>query len=88
MYPEDRPTISEELFARAIGREVLNYVKDYDLHRMARQVNTEALLLLKEILDILDDASLDDPECFYQVERLVHAFHSRGLLTTRHCELV
>lgn len=87
MYAEDRPTISEELFARAIGREVLNYVKNYSLHPMARQVNTEAVLLIQEILDILDDASLDDPECFDRVDRLVHAFHSRGLLTTRHCEL-
>lgn len=87
MYTEDQPTISEELYARAIGLEILKYVKDCDLHRLARQVNTEALLLIQEILEILDDAALDDPECFSRVDLLVRAFHSCGLLTTRHCEL-
>ena len=79
--------IPEEFYALAIGQSILNYVKEYDLHQLARQMDTEALLLLNEILAILDDTALDDPECFYRVDRLVRAFHRRGLVTSRQNEL-
>lgn len=83
---QDTP-ISEELYARAIGWEVVKYVKDYDMHRLARQMDSDAVALLKEIKAVLDVRTLDDPTCFYRVDALVQAFSRYGLYTQRHWEL-
>ena len=77
----------EPLYAQAIGRELIQWAKEYSPQLLAEQVNTEAVLLLKEIQRILDDDTLDDPECFYRIDAIVSAFHRAGLDTTRHWEL-
>ena len=84
---QDCVGINEDLYIRAIGCEVVKWAKNVDTPLLARQVNTDAVLLLKEIQSILDDETLDDPECFYRIDAIVSSFHRMGLSTTRHWEL-
>ena len=79
--------IPTALFSRAVGRITLDYLDSYHPEKLAEDVDYEALQLLSEILDILDDKSCDDPECFYRIDRIVRAFHARSISTSRHWEL-
>lgn len=74
-------SVSEELLAQAIGRETLQYAKREDL---MDGVEGEAVKLLEEIRAVLNDESLDDPECFQKIEAIVAAFHRHGVSTWRH----
>ena len=84
---EDLLAFEEELYARAIGREIMNWAKSHDLHLLGQQADRDALLLLKEIQSILNDDTLDDPECFYRIDAIVSAFHRVGLSTDRHWDV-
>lgn len=86
-YFPDEPTVDEDLCARAIGRELTKWAKNFDHHQLVQQVNTDAVLLLKEIQTILNDETLDDPDYFYRIDAIVSAFHRAGLSITRHWEL-
>jgi len=77
---------SEELYARMIGHEMLKFAKEYDIHRLLQQIDSEATAMLAEIKAILDDAALDDPICFHRIEAVIRVFHSRGIQTCRHWE--
>ena len=79
--------IEESFYAKALGTHLLRWAKEYNPELLATQVNTDAILLLKEIQTILNDETLDDPQCFYRIDAIVSAFHRAGLDTTRHCEL-
>lgn len=74
-------TVSESLAVQAIGRAAMGCM---DRDALVKAVNSEALALLKEIRGILDDGSLDDPECFAKIDALVSAFHRRGVPVSRH----
>lgn len=78
---------SEELYARAIGKQVISWAKSCAPHLLGQQIAADALLLLKEIQSILNDDTYDDPECFYRIDAIVTAFHRAGLSTDRHWEL-
>ena len=47
-----------------------------------------AISLLRQIKEILDDDTLDDPTCFQRIDAIVTAFQDAGLSTRRHwaCE--
>jgi len=87
MESDNVPTIEERLYAQAIGWEVLRYAKAYDTHELARKVDSDAIDLIKKIKAILDDLTLDDPDCFLRIDAIVRAFHSYDLSTDRHWEL-
>lgn len=87
MNPQDNLTVEERLCAQAIGWDFLRYAKQYDIHDLARQVDSDAVALIKEIKTILDDHTLDDPDCFLRVDAIVRSFHVRGLSTDRHWEV-
>ena len=72
---------SEALLAQAVGREVLKCIRP---ERLAASANSDAVQVLDQIQSILDDDSLDDPECFQKIEAIVAAFHRYGLPTARH----
>ena len=80
-------SIDDSLYANTLGKQLLQWAKECSPKLLAEQVNTEAILLLKEIQSILDDETLDDPECFYRIDAIVSVFHRAGLETTRHWEL-
>ena len=89
MKEQDRgmPSIPEEYYIKVIGKAVLDYAKDYDIHEAARRMESAAMKLIEQIRDILNDDALADPECFYRIEALVNTFADAGLYTTRHQEL-
>lgn len=74
-------SLSEELTAMTIGREVLAHLDCQNLTQLAQYEATE---LLETIRHILDDDSLDDPECFHKIEAIVSAFHRHGISSSRH----
>ncbi len=77
-------SIAEELYAKALGQEMLKFGRTYSEAALARQVNADALLILDQIQKILNDETLDDPQCFYRIDAIVDAFHHGGLSTHRH----
>lgn len=77
-------TVSDTLWAKAIGAQILEWIKAQSPKQLECQIQSEALSLLTQIRDILNDKSLDDPECFYRIDALVNAFDAAGISTTRH----
>ena len=76
--------ILKNMYAQAIGQEAVKYISPLRPGDVAPLINREALSLLTEIRAVLDDASLDDPQCFRRIEALVDAFHAHGIPTDRH----
>jgi len=79
--------VSESLYAQSIGNAVLRWAKEYHPQLLAAQANSDAIFILQEIQRILDDDTLNDPECFYRIDAIVSTFHRAGLSTTRHSEV-
>lgn len=79
-------TIAEELYAQSLGWEVLRFLKreEENLLNLYRETDSEALRVLEEIRRVLDDDTLDDPDCFRRIEAVVKAFHAHDISTTRH----
>ena len=74
-------TVPEQLAVMAIGREVLSHL---DPQNLVREAQSEAINLLEEIKQILDDGSLKDQERFQRIEAVVTAFQRYGIPTARH----
>lgn len=87
MSLENTPTVEERLCAQAIGWDFLRYAKKYNIHALAKQVDSDAVALIKEIKVILDDLTLDDSDCFLKIDAIVRAFQTYDLSTDRHWEL-
>lgn len=79
-------TIAEELYVQSLGWEVLRFLKreEENLLNLYRETDSEALRVLEEIRRVLDDDTLDDPDCFRRIEAVVKAFHAHDISTTRH----
>lgn len=78
------PTVSEALYAKAIGEQVLDFLKREGLEKSARTADNDAAALLERVREILNDQTLSDLECFRRVEALVDAFGKAGIYTSRH----
>lgn len=79
-------SIAEELYVQSLGWEVLRFLKreEGNLLSLCREADSEALRVLEEIRRVLDDDTLDDPDCFRRIEAVVKAFHADDISTTRH----
>lgn len=79
-------SIAEELYVQSLGWEVLRFLKreEGDLLRLYRETDSEALRVLEEIQHVLNDDTLDDPDCFQRIEAIVKAFHTHDISTSRH----
>lgn len=77
-------TVPEVLYAKAIGKQILDFMGSGEAQKFTEQANSEAALILEKIRMILDDPSLDDPECFQKIEAIVDTFHDAGISTARH----
>lgn len=84
MEEQKGTTIYEEIWAKTIGRQVLEFVKEQDAKTLNRQIEGDALAVLKRIKAILDDDGADDPECFHRIEAIVDALDDVGISTGRH----
>lgn len=73
----------EQLAAQAIGLEVMNHFKE-TRKELEPKEESKALQALEEIRRILDDNTLDDPECFHRIEAIVNTLEANGIYTSRH----
>lgn len=78
--------LEDELYVQTLGWEVLNYLKSSEerLLELRQAVDRDALRVLEKIQCILNDDTVDDPECFERIEAIVKTFHENNLSTTRH----
>jgi len=73
------------LAAQEIGQEMLKYLKEAEILKgLELKTESKALQILEEIRRVLDDSSLDDPECFHRIEAIVKVMEANGIHTTRH----
>ena len=79
-----QPSVSEALYAQVIGKEVLGYMRDRDPDALARFTEKEAIRLLEEIRQILNDPDLEDTACFMRIDAIVSAFLRSGISVDRH----
>ena len=77
-------SVREELYARAIGWKVLEYLEGDACRLAERDAQWDAFQVLEKIRQTLDDSALDDKECFQQIERIVSVFYANGISTRRH----
>ena len=78
-------TAQEELAAEAIGLEAMRYLKQTEtIRRIARETEKRAIEALEEIRRVLNDDSLEDPECFRRIEAILTALENAGIFTRRH----
>ena len=63
-------SVSEALTAQAIGREVLRYM---GAEHFRSSVHSDAVQVLDQIQSVLDDDSLDGPECFHKIKTVIDA---------------
>ncbi len=78
---EFQPIISEQLWAQAVGAEMLKIAKAQDWQQA---VESLAVRLLEDIQAILDDDRLDDPTCFVRMEEVLTRWNQAGLRSVRH----
>ena len=78
--------IAESMYAQALGWELLNCLKEEDrnIARRIREIDSRAVQILEEIREVLDDDTLDDPDCFERIEKIVKIFYKNDIDTLRH----
>ena len=76
--------LSKNLYAQALGGQVINYVETLRPDEILQTIESEALALLSEIKDVLDNDAIDDLACFQRIDAIVNAFYARGIQTARH----
>lgn len=78
-------TAQEELAAEAIGLEAMRYLKQTEtIRKIARETEKKAMEALEEIRRVLNDDSLEDPECFQRIDAIVTILGDHGIYTHRH----
>lgn len=83
-HGNEPPSVSECLYSKVIGAEVLDFVRTYDQHVLARSVDSEAVQLIQKIIQILNDPELEDSSCFLRVDAIVQTFLDAGFNINRH----
>ena len=75
----------EELTALVIGQAFLNQMKNHGVMQdILAAVDSHAMRILEEIVRTLDDETLDDPECFEKIEKILPVLESIWLGSPRH----
>ena len=79
-----QPSVSEALYAQTIGRDMMRYLRDYAPEVLDKAAESEAIRMLEEIRQILDDPDLEDSSCFMKIDAVVSAFLRAGIPVDRH----
>ena len=75
----------ETMLALSIGEAVLAYMKQAGVMQdIYRAVDSRAVRMLERIARALDDDTLDDPECFWKIERVMDVLEENWLGSSRH----
>lgn len=72
--------LARSILAKGLGEYILNYLEEKPYNE-ENLVERECGWVLWQIVETLNDESLDD---FYCVDRIVDIVHTAGLNTTRH----
>ena len=75
-----------QLYTAAVGKLALNYIGTLPSGVISELAERRAVALLGQIKAILDDETLDDPECFLRIDAIVGVFAREGISTLRHLE--
>lgn len=81
----DEP-ILKDLYAKSLGDLIMTYYERISPADIFQKAESNALALIAEIKNILDDRTLSDPDCFQRIDRMVSAFYQAGLSASRHWE--
>ena len=74
-----------DMSALVIGQAVLAYFRDAGvLKDIYAAVDSRAVRIVEEIQRTLDDDTLDDPECFWKIERVMDVLEENWIGTSRH----
>lgn len=76
--------IPKALYDKTLEQLVMTYVSNLSAEEVVSKLNAEAMDLLADVLAILDDDTLEDPECFRRIDEIVSAFWAKGIYTPRH----
>ena len=77
--------VRQEMAALSIGESVLGYMKQAGVMQdIYKAVDSQAVRILGEILRTLDDETLDDPECFQRIEKILRVLEKNWLGSSRH----
>ena len=86
MKKTEEAAIYDELYSRAIGKEVMRWARGHDPESFTKGADSEAVLLIRRIKAILDDGTLRDADCFLRIDAIVSEFCAAGIPTDRHLE--
>ena len=78
-----KDSIMKQIYATTIGGLVLEFLETEEPDVTAA-VQSDLKDLISGIKTILDDETLEDPECFQRIEAIVELYHQAGIDTTRH----
>lgn len=69
-------SIADELFARSLGWEVLRYLRqnEHDSQRIGQDAECDPVRILEQIRQILDDDTIEDPECLEKIRQILNEF--------------
>ena len=75
----------EALIAEAVGTLILRHLRGNTIPKeIADAMESSAVRTLEHIRHILNDDTVDDPECFHRIEAIVRAMEDGGIPTVRH----
>ena len=79
-------SVAEVLYSQVLGWEALRFLREEDenFSKRVKEINSKAVKILEEIRAILDDDTLDDPECFERIDRIVSGINKSDIGTSRH----
>ena len=78
--------IAESLYAQILGQELLKHLKNEESNVLQhiREIDSKAVQILEKIRAILDDDTLDDPDCLERIDQIVSLYHKNDISTNRH----
>ena len=76
--------ISKDMYEKAIGAIVIEYINKFRPYELSQIAESEALKLIAKIKTILDNDDLSDSKCFHRIDEIVDAFNENGIYTRRH----
>lgn len=78
--------IEESLYAQVLGKELLCHLENEESKVLQRisEIDSKAVEILEEIRAILNDDTLDDPDCLERIDQIVSLYHKNDISTNRH----
>lgn len=72
------------LYRNAVGQAMVEYIQALTPNALAAYEEVESTRILSQIIEIIDDDSLSDPECFYYIAKIVQLLTDNGIPVTGH----